>query len=577
MIYNGEEQTRRNPNEMGSINEIITLIKEYKELISNREDICYFINLNILKDKDKIEQKRILKEKYMQIFRYIVAILNELKKLSEFNTEIIEELISICQDIEKRFTTIYENDLDSYLDDIKEFIASYNSEPAFPYEKYEFRGPTDAELRNSSISVDIIEEDKKYNREDKKTKEAIKLSNEVEKLVNAVNKIIDQFYRNYGISEEQTQQEVISTTELMPVNQKSWLRTIWDRIINTINTIKDRLSNNRKLEANSLLSDDGNVVAESPYQEVDEKKKKFKNSLQFKRIIEPISLENINKLGEEICKVIDDEEIIYIIEQELKKILDEEKYENIFHGEIREKSFIVLIDFYADWPLLGDVIILMDNECFVIDMRENTIIYKDIFFESEEELWNMIGIQYDKDSKRYDVKYYRDYKTIPNSECYEFGQIDYKNRVKAFIKTIDGRQYSFWYNADDEFLKGKLPLEILYISKEYNESRNYKKKEDSEKYNGVRESGTWQQLDYEYSYDDAMKYIGMHNSSDTNAIVEYFPNLFVKAVKDGFGVIPKEVLYILGEIHPDIEEAISKSNKEEQTELTELDAEEKTD
>ena len=89
----------------------------------------------------------------------------------------------------------------------------------------------------------------------------------------------------------------------------------------------------------------------------------------------------------------------------------------------------------------------MDNECFVIDMRENTIIYKDIFFESEEELWNMIGIQYDKDSKRYDVKYYRDYKTIPNSECYEFGQIDYKNRVKAFIKTIDGRQYSFWYRC----------------------------------------------------------------------------------------------------------------------------------
>ena len=571
MVYLGEE-IRKDYNFTDiTINRLKTLIQNYKELINERGNFV---------DKTPEEKK-----KSREILQAIKDVLTELIKIQEFG-EKAAQLRDICEDIIKRYNSLHENDIEIELEEIDDFINSYNSKPHYTSQKH---GEIKENMNQASKDTffNLVERDEQRNREYRNKQDKIELSNDIDGLINAVNTIIEKFSEEYNLSIYQVEQETVSFQELMPVTKKSWIKTFWLGIINRLK---------------AFFGNKTQAVIDVPYQELDNKKEKFYSRLH--RLPETIipeervttrKLEDNSTLKmEEI--ILDDNDLYEELDKIVSKNINAESHIKLYNkmsnlsGNSRSKAYSGRINnthFLVNdqkTPNGSMTIIKMDDRYFefkVIDGKIEYIEeiqlkdkYSDKYYDCE------LYINHDKDEKSDSIVYDENMggfiKNTYFVEEQEDGKFLVKIKGKYKYDSNGTRSCELLFSSKDEFLEKKEPIEISLYD-EYERRRMIKNEygrydlfssERLTKWN--EESPEWSEeikendnLDISGIWKGWMIFPNSPIMKSATLTIDDFDKRFANAIKNGMESIPKKVVDIMCEIHPEVKDLIYNTSNEE--------------
>ena len=226
------------------INKLRGLIQKYRELMEKKTDLN-----DILKDK----------ERFSELLNVIGEILEVLRQSSELNNETIEKIYNIYQNIMERYNNLYKQTIENELIGVGEDTKLYTT-PQFPFSEYGIRQPEDEELKKIPVDIEKVDEENKSVSFTKR--EIVKLNVDIDILTGALNKVIDIINNKYNIVQEQVETEVISPTDLVTIEKKSWLHKFFDKI-------------------KTFFGSKEKIVADVPYEEVDSKNKEFVKNLRI--------------------------------------------------------------------------------------------------------------------------------------------------------------------------------------------------------------------------------------------------------------------------------------------------------
>lgn len=555
----------RTNNYEESINKLKILIPKYKEIIASRGNFI-----------DKTQEE---KEKTKAIFQIIKDVLNELRKIKKFDNR-AEKLTDIYEDIIKRYKEIHEEDFSKSLEDVDGFISMYGSKKNSIYADEEKSFSEDEDSKKIP-SIDIIKIDEENKREQKRKNKEIVLSNDIDMLINAMDKFVDIFFQEYGVlQQEQSKQEVENTNDLIVIMpKKHGIQDFLSKLIEKIKLFFFRKSD---------------VVIDVPYQEVDNKSKDFRDS---------VLLEDKNKLA------LQEESILFNndLYEEMDKDINS-KYDNDSHTKFYKKVSNIQGNTKAK-VYLGKI---NNTEVVANDLKKSngsiTIIkIKNRYFcikitDKKIEYIEEIPIKDKYSSKIYNCELY----ITPNTDG-KSNTIVYDENRGGFVKNTysvqeneDGTflveikgKYKYnqegthscklLYNSKNDFLEKEKPIEITCYDL-YNKTRIVKT--DNEEYDVFyskklakwsEDSPEWTDESKEYSRSweyivrDLWKgFIIFTNTSAFEPVtftVDEFSKTLVCAVENGMQAMPKEVIDIMCQLHPEIKDIINNNNNKEQMKI----------
>ena len=475
------------------------LIKKYKELLKDR-------NIFI---EDQI---------YVEILNIIGKIIEELKYINEIDINRLEPLKELYKNILERYNSLFQEDINSELDNLNN-LMQYQNPP-------------------KSIKLDI---GKSINIK-RTSNEVVKLSYDIDILINYVDEIItivDKYYKLSELIAEKEPDE--TTTEIAPisrnVNKQSFISKFFNIIKKIFGIKKD------------------NVVAESPYIEVD-KNEKFRK--QYLINDSKINLQHIP--NEEINDYIDGkkgsfnkiDELLYGLSKPRQVIL--ENNDNYYYLEEDDDAYII-----ADKTNKGtqnykntDTIICSDdNQYFRIVSDDTTIVYEEYKARTYTDKYNLF-IRQPLSSKfgRFYIKSIEQEKGS-NTEYYIEEEKNGMCSINIQNKGEFERLY-MQYESKDDVISGKKPKRIVIdntLAKIEFEKEN-RNKYIGKSYIYLFGKSEWDEpinLDKKYKFIETFEKYGYIIEDIDPSIIN------IDIISDGIkAVIPDRILEIYRKIHPEI-------------------------